>query len=196
MATNECGRADGCVSVAGPHARLIAVVGGESTGKSTLVADLAAALPGLAVSETLRGWVAEHGRVPTQAEQWQVMAAQAQRERDATTRASEQGLGWVVSDGSLVMTAVYSLLYYDDRELLPEALAAAAQAALVVWCDADIPWESDDGQRDGSQWRDDAQRLIGEVLTDAGRDMGLHWLQVSGSREQRVATVVMALAVG
>lgn len=179
----------------GPRARLIAVVGGESTGKSTLVADLVAALPGLAVSETLRMWVAEHGRVPTQAEQWQVMAAQATREQAALARAAEQGLGWVVSDGSLFMTAIYSLLYYDDRDLLPDALAAAAQAALVVWCDADIPWESDDGQRDGSQWREDAQRLIGEVLTEAGRDVDLRWLQVSGSPEQRVAAVVMALAV-
>ena len=184
--------------------RLIAVVGGESTGKSTLVSDLASALPGLAVPETLREWVAEHGRVPDAAEQWQVLTAQAGREQAARHRAAELGLAWVISDGSLLMTAVYSMLYYDDPDLVAPALAAADNA-LVVWCDADIPWVADSGQRDGVLWRDRAQRIIGELLSggappssDANAQNAqsdhLRWIRVQGSRAHRVAAVQAALA--
>lgn len=173
---------------------LIAVVGGESTGKSTLAAALARELPGLLVPETLRTWVAEHGRVPRPDEQQEVMLAHAASENralrgiSAASSAREQ-MRWVVSDGGTLMTAVYSVLYYDDDSLLPEAVALTSRARLVVWCGADIPWTADEGQRDGPDMRKRAQQIIGEVLSTSG----LPWLAASGDVESRVAAVVESL---
>lgn len=168
---------------------LIALVGGESTGKSTLARALTAALAAIEVREALRDWVESHGRVPSQGEQWDVMAAQVVHESEALNLASSTGAAWVVSDGGVIMTAVYSSLYYNDDSLLPEALRLSRRAALVVWCDDDIPWVADEGQRDGPDLRAAAQRIIGEVL----RSWNLRWVMASGDLEARVAAVVGAL---
>jgi nicotinamide riboside kinase len=168
---------------------LIVLVGGESTGKSTLARALTDALDAIEVPEALRDWVASHRRVPNQEEQWDVMAAQASRESAALNFASSTGAKWVVSDGGPMMTAVYSSLYYRDDSLLPEAQRLSRRATLIVWCDDDIPWVADEGQRDGPDLRAGAQRIIGGVL----RSWGLPWIKVSGEVEARVAAVVEAL---
>lgn len=165
------------------------LVGGESTGKSTLGRALAIALPAVEVSEVLRDWVAAHGRVPSQDEQWDVMKAQAAREADAMESVRSTGVRWVISDGGAIMTAVYSSLYYGDESLLPEALRLCSGAAMIVWCGDDIPWVADEGQRDGPDARAAAQNIIGEVLAASG----LPWIRVTGDVEVRVAAVIEAL---
>jgi nicotinamide riboside kinase len=169
---------------------LIVLVGGESTGKSTLMRSLAGALPAIEVPEALRGWVDERGRVPDAAEQWEVMAAQVANEAEGLIQAEVAGLRWVVSDGGAIMTAVYSTLYYADDTLTPAALTAAERASLIVWCDSDFPWVPDPGQRDGPETRDAAQRLIGEVLAGSR----VPWLKVSGDVAVRTAEVMDHLA--
>lgn len=169
----------------------MSIVGGESTGKSTLAIALAEELPGLLVPETLREWVAVRDRVPRADEQHEVMRAHAEAEaRALEARALEApatgDLGWVVSDSGALMTAVYSILYYNDHSLLPEALELSRQARLMVWCGADIPWAADEGQRDGPDMRVQAQEIIGDVLAASS----LPWLQVEGSTPQRVAQVM------
>ena len=162
----------------------MSLIGGESTGKSTLARRLAEVLPGLLVPEVLRTWVRERGRVPDAVEQWEVMrlqsAAEAAALRDlaaasaasaasATQFASADGPPpprWVISDSGPLMTAVYSMLYYDDGSLLPVALSSIRGSALVVWCGDEIPWEAEVGVRDGEHMRAEAQRLIDSVLRD------------------------------
>ena len=173
---------------------MIAVVGGESTGKSTLAAALANDLPGLLVPETLRAWVALRGRVPRPDEQREVMLAHAAAENRAlrevaTTSSATPPLRWVISDGGTLMTAVYSIQYYEDDSLLPEAIEMSKQTRLVVWCAADIPWTADDGQRDGPDMRKRAQAIVGEVLASSG----LSWLLVEGANPRRLTQVMSRL---
>lgn len=190
----SCGSRVGGVESDQLHGRdrlpgLIVLVGGESTGKSTLGRALTVTLPALDVPEVLRDWVAAHGRVPNQHEQRDVMNAQAAREVDAMESARSTGARWVISDGGALMTAVYSSLYYGDDSLLPEALRLCSGAALIVWCDDDIPWVADEGQRDGPGWRAAAQRIIGGVL----RGSVLPWIKVTGDVDARAAAVKEAL---
>ena len=171
-----------------PARQLVSVVGGESTGKSTLAAALARDLPAAVVPETLRAWVELHGRVPRADEQRDVMRAHVRAEADALALPAPPA--WVVSDSGPIMTAAYSIVYYDDDSLVSEAIELSAGLAVVAWCAADIPWVADGNQRDGPHMREQAQRVIGTLLADAG----LPFVQVHGTVDQRVTQVRAFLA--
>lgn len=163
--------------------RLVSVVGGESTGKTTLANALAHELPAVAVPETLRNWVTRKGRVPRADEQIEVLREHRLAEVEALAQPAPPQ--WVVSDSGPIMTAAYSVIYYNDDSLVAEARRMADQVALVVWCDADIPWTPDGAQRDGPHMREAAQDVLGQILLDSG----LPFLSVSGTLDQRVAQV-------
>lgn len=165
---------------------LISVVGGECTGKSTLVAALGVRLPAVVVSEFLREWVDRRGRVPMAAEQPAVMAAHRESEMSALREADRTGLGWAVSDSGPLMTAVYSIQYYDDDSLLPQALEWTATSTALVWCQDDFPWQPDP-QRDGSSARTASQRILAAVFAEHPE---LPVLAVGGPFGDRVETVL------
>ena len=168
------------------RARLISIVGGESTGKSTLAAELGVRLPAVVVAELLRAWVDRQGRVPLPAEQAAVMAAHRDSEVAALQRAEQSGLSWVVSDSGPLMTAVYSIQYYDDASLLPLALEWTARSEHVVWCQDDFPWQPDP-QRDGSDARATSQQILTEIFA---ANPHLPMLAVRGSFDERVEHVL------
>lgn len=169
--------------------RAVAIIGAECTGKSVLAADLASALPGVAVPEHLRTWVARTGRVPRAAEQHDVMAGQIADERAAAAGTSAE---WVVSDAGALMTAVYSLLYYADDALVDQAVAHHRIAyAATLWCVPDVPWVPDQGQRDGPELRARGHDVIGEVLARTA----LPVVAVAGPRPVRLRTALAALGV-
>src|SRR5688500_14117177 len=101
----------------------IAVVGAESTGKTTLAAALAprlAADSGLCVvwvPELLREWCDTMGRTPRADEQAGILHA-----HDARIRAAAAHSDVVVCDTTALMISIYSRLLFDDRSL--EATAA------------------------------------------------------------------------
>ena len=143
---------------------LISVVGGESTGKSTLAAALGTRLPAVVVGEHLRDWVSAHGgRVPRPDEQADVMAAHRESERSALAHAHREGREWVVSDSGPLMTAVYSIQYYDDFTLLDRAVEWTARSDWVVWCQDDFPWQPDP-QRDGAHARATSQEILAGIF--------------------------------
>jgi nicotinamide riboside kinase len=165
---------------------VLSIVGGESTGKSTLAEALADRLPGLLVPETLRLWVQEHGRVPTVGEQRQVFDAHISAEELAQTEAAEQGVRWVVSDSGPLMTAVYSVQYYNSFDLVEPAMLHVGHSTLVVWCDDDFPWQPDN-QRDGASARSTAQSVLREFFSQHPQ---VPVLRVSGSPADRLHSVI------
>ena len=168
---------------------LISVVGGESTGKSTLAVALGQRLPGLVVPEYLRTWVDQQGRPPRATEQAAVMAAHHAAEQAAVLRADRAGLLWVVSDSGPLMTAVYSIQYYDDSSLLPRAVEWAAGNAGVIWCQDDFPWQPDP-QRDGAEARATSQQILAAVFAEHPE---LPVLLAAGPFEDRIDAVLGAL---
>jgi len=168
------------------RARLISVVGGESTGKSTLATALGDRLPATVVPEFLRSWVDRHGRVPLAAEQVTIMSAHRESEASALRRESRNPRSWVVSDSGPLMTAVYSIQYYDDTSLLPTALRWTTQSDRVVWCQDDFPWQPEP-QRDGSHARSRSQQILAAIFAEHPE---LPVLAVRGSLKERVETVL------
>ena len=176
-----------------PAAGLIGVVGGESTGKSTLAAALGMRLPAIVVPEYLRTWVERHrGQVPQPGEQAEIMAAHRAAEVSGMRDAERSGLAWVVSDSGPLMTAVYSIQYYDDPSLLPLAIEWAARNDLILWCQDDFPWQPDP-QRDGSHARATSQQLLAEIFAAHPE---LPMLEVRGGFDERVETVLETVRLG
>ena len=141
------------------------------------------------VPDLLRAFVVERGVPPTRAEQ----AGLLRRQRDAEQAAVAAAEGIVVSDPSPAMTAVYSVVYFDDASLIPDAVDSARCADLLVWCGCGIPWQADAGQRDGPEYRAAADRVIAATLAPALAAAGVPVLRVDGDVTARTAAVVAAL---
>lgn len=134
-------------------AQVIALVGAECTGKSTLALALQTALSarGLRVArvpEALRDWCQQHQRTPQAHEQAAIALTQAQAIDTAA-----QDCDWVLADTTPLNTAVYSDLLFGDSSLYPMALEFAQRCALHLLCATDLPWVADGLQRDGEAAR-------------------------------------------
>lgn len=167
--------------------RRIGLIGGECTGKSVLASALAQALDAVVVPEVLRSFVQEHGRAPRADEQRDIMDRQARAE----AQAAEVGAHWLIGDPAPLMTAVYSVVYFQDESLVDEAVSHASAYDLVIWCDEDIPWVPDDGQRDGPEFRTAEHTVIARLVRE--RMSQVPTVLVSGSLDERVSTAILAL---
>lgn len=172
--------------VPAPAPRRIGLVGGEGTGKTTLASALAIALPACVVDESLRAFVEREGRAPRADEQQGLMQEQAAREDES---ADGCGHRWLVADPAPLMTAVYSLLYFDDDALLATAVEHAMVYDLMGWCRPDVPWAPDGLQRDGVARRDEADAILARLVREELLPRGVRVVEVSGDVDHRVAAV-------
>jgi nicotinamide riboside kinase len=169
----------------------IAVVGAESTGKTTLAAALAAALAqdGRArvawVPEVLREWCARAGRTPAAHEQAAIARAQHARIEEAAA-AHEI----VVSDTTALMTAVYSRIVFGDRSLDAMAVQLHRTMHATLLTALDLPWVPDGLQRDGPQ----VQRPVDDALRELLQMHRLPFAVIGGQGEVRLAQALAAVA--
>lgn len=175
--------------MASQRVKRVVVVGAESTGKTSLVQALAEQTDAVVVLEQLRVFVTEHGRVPSREEQRSVMLAQIAAEQAAERQALAQGSGWVLCDCSAIMTAVYSEFYYDDDSLYAQALDHHQQVAMTLFCQPDLPWMSDPGQRDGTTAREAVHALLSQRLASIDSPM----VPIVGAGDSRVRLALRAL---
>lgn len=168
---------------------VVAVVGAESTGKTTLAAALGRALAQAdrrvaVVPEFLRTFCDHHGRTPRIDEQAGIAAEQTRRIAEA---AAAHDI--VVADTTALMVAVYSVQVFGDRSLLEAAARAHAFADLTLLTALDLPWQPDGHQRDGPQVRAPVDALLREAL----RAAGIGYAVVAGSGEARTAAALAAV---
>ncbi len=169
--------------------RVIAVVGVESTGKTTLARALAAALdrPGrraVHVPEYLREFCDRHGRTPRREEQADIAAEQTLRIEAA---AADHDL--VIADTTALMIAVYSDWVFGDATLYAQAAQDHRRCALTLVTALDIAWTPDGLQRDGPQVRAPIDALLRAALAAAGIPYGV----VSGHGDARTAQALRAI---
>jgi nicotinamide riboside kinase len=174
-------------------AALIAIVGAESCGKSTLARALTArlradGLEAVCVDEYLREFCEQHGRTPRPDEQAAIAAEQGRR-IEAARRSRLLPVDVVVADTTALMTAVYSEMIFGDRSLHEPALAAHRQADLTLLMATDLPWVAD-GLRDGPHARATADRLLRGLLLGAG----LGFSVVAGQGQARLQAALSAWA--
>ena len=167
----------------------IAILGAECTGKTTLLANMAASLRAQGarvrvVDEVLRQWCAAQGRTPRADEQAAIMHAQI-----AAVDAAA-GCDYLLCDTTPLVTAVYSELLFDDHSLYPVAVAQQRRYQLTLLAGTDLPWLADGIQRDGPAARDLVDRQLREVL----QAHALPVYSVCGLGAARLASATAALA--
>ena len=173
---------------------VIAVLGAESTGKTTLCEALAerfSTLQGFTVAdvglvgENLRHFCDRVGRTPTQEEQQGIADEQSRRISEAAKQHRV-----VIADTTSVMTAVYSVFVFGDRDLHPLATAThRSQVAVTLVTALDLPWIADGHQRDGPHVREPVDRLLRATL----RDAGIEYAVVGGEGRPRLDAAWRAL---
>lgn len=155
------------------RARVIALLGAESTGKTTLAARLAEALRTpqqrvAVVAEYLREFCDRQGRTPRREEQAGIAAEQTRR-----IDAAAESHDIVVADTTALMIAVYSHHVFDDTSLYPAALRDHARADLTLLTATDLPWQPDGLQRDGPHVREPVEHKVRTALEGAGLAYGV-----------------------
>src|SRR6478735_1233417 len=173
----------------------VALVGAESTGKTTLADNLAGHLCGVGyvvavVPEVLREWCVLHHRTPRQHEQLAIGKEQARR----AIRLSHELEGIrgespavLIADTTPLMTAVYSDVLFGDSSLHRAALAHQRWYDQTLLLEPDIPWIAD-GIRDGEAIRSQVHARLLILVEQLAR-----WQAVRGSKGHRLANTLASL---
>jgi len=149
----------------------VALLGGESSGKSTLATALQRqlneihGLRAICVPEHLRAWCEARGRAPHAHEQAAVAEEQTRLIESAK---HTPGLDVVIADTTALMVAAYSALYFQDTTLLAPSLATQRTCDCTLLMGLDLPWVPDGLFRDSPAVRDATDTLLRRELQGAG----------------------------
>lgn len=167
-------------SYGAPTAR-VAILGAESSGKSTLSEALARDYATIWVPEYLREFVDVQARVPREEDQFGIARTQLAREDAAALCAGR----FLFCDTTALMTALYSRVYWDRVDAQLAQLAARHEYAFTLVTAPDGPWEPDGLQRESEEVRQMVHRMLLEML--AAR--GIRYTLLEGALAQRLHQV-------
>lgn len=171
------------------QAFVVAIVGAECTGKSTLARQMQAALTArgtacVMVPEELRLFSARMGRTPRADEQQGIAHAQTSAIAQAAQRHPV-----VIADTTALMTAVYSEQVFGDDSLVASSVHAHRAAGLTLLAATDLPWQGDAHQRDGPAARQAVDHLLRQVLDRSG----VAYAVITGTGVARLHAAMAAL---
>lgn len=158
------------------RSRKIAIVGPESTGKSTLAEGLAAALGVPWVPEYARHYIAQLQRPYTAEDILTIARGQLAWEDE---QAAQHPL--VICDTTCLVEKIWYEHFFGPA---PAELVEACRLAdydLYLLCDIDIPWEPDP-QREHPTLRTHFLNLFRQEVEASGRP----WVLISGTAEERL----------
>ena len=170
----------------------VALIGGESSGKSTLATGLQRhlneihGLRAICVPEHLRAWCEAQGRAPHAHEQAAIAREQTRLIESAT---HTPGVDVVIADTTALMVAAYSALYFQDTALLAPSLATQRTYDRTLLMGLDLPWAPDGLFRDSPAVRDATDTLLRRELQGAG----IAFQTVYGQGEARVQQALRAV---
>ena len=147
---------------------VIAMLGAESTGKTTLCGELGSLLrsegrDAVVVGEYLREFCDRHARTPRRDEQAAIAAEQTRRIDEVAAQHAV-----VIADTTALMIAVYSDQVFDDRSLYAEAERAQRSCDATLLTALDLPWLADGHQREGPQVREPVDAKVRAALSRSG----------------------------
>lgn len=177
----------------------IVVLGPESTGKSTLCAQLAAYYHTLWVPEFARNYLLENGRDYTYDDLLHIAQGQQRLEERYTNRLLQQHPTTdtltanhrpLIIDTNQYVMKVWCEVVFDRCHPWILHQAAKAQYNLYLLCDVDLPWVQD-GLREYPDL--EMRRRLFLTYKDVVINDGTPWAIVSGTHEQRFHNAVHAI---
>lgn len=180
---------DNCVSK-------VAIIGVESTGKTTLCQDLTAIYDSAWVVEYMRPylkhkWLTPEGRQAGIGydDLLPIAKGQIRTENQATIRLAHQaktrGKQPLFCDTCLFELMVYAHWYQGRCPPKIEKAARVHRYDMVLLTELDVPWQAD-GLRDSRYERN----AIHDAFLTSLDMYGIHYCMIAGSRQQRVHQVV------
>lgn len=176
----------------------IAILGAESTGKTTLCRDLAMHFDSLWVPEYMRTYLQDKWDTTQLTCTWDDLLPIAQGQIELENTMAQQALQsaksnieksvYLFCDTSLFELMIYANWYYSD---CPEALTQAALSHhydLILLTEVDTPWVADD-LRDSPNDREAISAYIANQLNIYDKN----FKRIGGDRQQRVRQVVNQL---
>jgi nicotinamide riboside kinase len=143
----------------------IAIFGPESTGKTTLAKQLAEHYQTTWVPEFARDYLQEKldsGKgICELSDMLPIAYGQANLEKEKSAVANK----YLFCDTNLMVTKVFSELYYQYCDPLLDAAARSHHYDLYFLTDIDVPWEAD-GLRDSPEGRDSVFSVFQQALID------------------------------
>lgn len=170
-----------------PRVDAIVATGSESTGKTTLAADLARHYGTTWIPESARAYLDEKtatGRPLGAGDVEPIARGHIARVDEGVARTRDL----IVLDTDLVSTVVYSRHYYGSCPVWIEQAARERLGDLYLLCDIDAPWVADPA-RDLPHLRQHMHGLFVATL-DA---LGARYITLRGSWEARLATAIAAI---
>ena len=163
----------------------IAIFGPESTGKTTLATQLAEYYKTVWVPEFARDYLQEKldsGRGICDIDDMLPIAyGQTKIENESALIANR----YLFCDTNLLVTKVFSELYYNFCDSLLDKAARTHQYDLFFLTDIDVPWE-DDGLRDSPEGRESVFEVFKQSLIDNRKP----FITISGDKETRLKVAV------
>ena len=170
-------------------AKLICIIGAESTGKTTLAQALADRFDCPWVPEYLRAFCQLHGRAPSQHEQLMILETQVVDEMSAKVSARERNRPYVFCDTAPLLTAIYSDFVLADQSLYAKARKLHSRYSLTLLLEPDIAWVADGMQRDGAHVREPITNLIERELAAVNAPV----VRIRGQGDARIQAATQAM---
>ena len=168
----------------------IAIIGAESTGKTSLAEDLAKnyaqSHPSAHVPEFLRLFVDKEKRTPFEEEQIIIAKAQKGIEDEISIELQKNHPTahnvLLFCDTTPLLTAIYSEIVFGKTSEDLLKIAANHDYDLTLFTQMDFPWISDGMQRDGPE----AQARVHELLDEKFRQLGISYQELYGKHLDRL----------
>lgn len=158
----------------------IALYGPESTGKTTLANQLAEEFNTIWIPEFARDYLQDKWNskqeICTQNELLPIAIGQTELENDALQKANK----FLFCDTNLMVTKVFSDIYYNSCDPILEKAAKKHKYDLFFLTDIDVPWEKDD-LRDKKEDRETTLAIFEKALIDYKKP----YIKLSGNKEER-----------
>ena len=163
----------------------IALFGPESTGKTTLAIQLADHFQTAWVSEFARDYLqkkwGKSARICDVNDMLPIAYGQTKLENDSLPNANK----YLFCDTNLMVTKVFSEVYYDFCDPLLDQAALEHEYDLFFLTDIDVPWEKDD-LRDKPEGRESVFAVFKQTLIDTNKP----FIQLSGNKDSRLCQAI------
>ncbi len=173
------------LSQTNPSLHRVAIIGPESTGKTTLSQALAAHFQTHWVPEYMRGYCQILWDESRQICRQEDLLPIAQGQIESENRLAQITRDVLICDTCLWELVVYAYLYFGECPPDLEAAALSSHYDTVLLTDIDVPWVADD-LRDKPQEREKILALFQDFL----KRNHIAFTLLSGSHEQRLQQAV------